>query len=335
MLREGLNSSPLAAPVVPHRSFAYDECATAAARVAILLSTYNGARFLPDQLKSFENQSHPNWIMIASDDGSSDRSIGNLRDFQARRGADLVTIRTGPSRGFVANFLSMACDPAISADFYAFSDQDDIWEADKLSRALGWLQTVPRGTPALYGARTLLIDPEGAYLGRSPLFCRPPTFRNALVQNIAGGNTMVFNEAARRLLMAAGSAVQVPSHDWWLYLLTTAGGGSVFYDRHASVRYRVHEKNLVGANIGTVARWRRLKMLVKGGFRMWTDQNLAALEGVRAQMTEQNRAIFDEFSQARQKVIAGRLLAVRRSGVFRQTVLGSIGLFIGVSLNKI
>ena len=93
------------------------------------------------------------------------------------------------------------------------------------SPGLGWLQTVPRGTPALYGARTLLIDPEGAYLGRSPLFCRPPTFRNALVQNIAGGNTMVFNEAARRLLMAAGSAVQVPSHDWWLYLLTTAGGG--------------------------------------------------------------------------------------------------------------
>ena len=68
---------------------------------------------------------------------------------------------------------------------------------------------------------------------------------------------------------------------------------------------------------------------------MWTDQNLAALEEVRAQMTEQNRAMFDEFSQARQGVIVGRLLAVCRSGVFRQTVLGSIGLFIGVSLNKI
>jgi hypothetical protein len=229
----------------------------------------------------------------------------------------------------------MACNLNIKADFYAFSDQDDIWEADKLSHALAWLQSVPPGTPAVYGSRTLLIDPDGKYIGLSPLFRRPPSFRNALVQNIAGGNTMVFNEAARQLLITAGGVVDVPSHDWWIFLLTTAHGGTVFYDRHCSVRYRRHEKNLVGLNIGMVARFRRARMLVEGRFKRWTDMNLVVLEGFREHMTVQNREIFAEFSQARRKPLVQRLLAVRRSGVYRQTLLGSLGLFIGVLLNKI
>jgi hypothetical protein len=108
--------------------------------------------------------------------------------------------------------------------------------------------------PAVYGSRTSLIDSEGQTIGVSPLFRKPPAFANALVQNIAGGNTMVFNEPARQLLIKAGGAVDVPSHDWWLYLLATAGGGTVHYDTWCSVRYRRHERNLVGLNIGIVPR---------------------------------------------------------------------------------
>jgi glycosyltransferase involved in cell wall biosynthesis len=303
--------------------------------VAIILCTFDGERFLSGQLASYEQQIHKNWALFATDDGSTDASLAILRRFQEKHGAAKVTIQDGPGRGFVANFLSLICQPALKADYYAFSDQDDIWEPDKLTRALAWLATVPAGMPAVYGSRTSLIDSEGQTIGVSPLFRKPPAFANALVQNIAGGNTMVFNEPARQLLIKAGGAVDVPSHDWWLYLLATAGGGTVHYDTWCSVRYRRHERNLVGLNIGIVPRVHRARMLMQGRFKRWTDKNVAALENFRPHMSAASRATFDTFCAARKQGLIGRILGVRRSGVYRQTVLGSIGLVIGTILNKI
>jgi glycosyltransferase involved in cell wall biosynthesis len=305
------------------------------ASVAILLCLFDAGRFLRSQLESFEHQTHRNWLLFASDDGSADEAMMILRAFQREHGCDRITIQNGPGRGFVSNFLSLICQPGVSADYYAFSDQDDVWEDDKLARSLAWLSGIPRGTPAVYGSRTSLIDPDGRKVALSPLFRKPPSFANALVQNIAGGNTMVFNEAARQLFIKAGGVVDVPSHDWWLYLLTTASGGSVHYDPYCSVQYRRHERNLVGWNIGVVARIQRARMLLQGRFKRWTDQNIAALEGFRPNMTAESRLTFDTFCEARKQRLIARVRGVHRSGVYRQTVLGSIGLTIGAILNRI
>ena len=95
--------------------------------VAILLCTFNGARFLPMQLASFEAQDHQDWRLFVSDDGSEDSTLGLAEAFRKKHGADRVFIRKGPQKGFVANFLSLICDPAVNGDYYAFSDQDDVW----------------------------------------------------------------------------------------------------------------------------------------------------------------------------------------------------------------
>ena len=115
-----------------------------------------------------------------------------LAQYVRNWGADRLDVRIGPGKGFVANFLSLACDTAIKADYYGFCDQDDLWDADKLERALAWLDAAPRGMPALYCARTRLIAEDGGDIGFSPFFGKPLTFRNALVQSIAGGNTTWF-----------------------------------------------------------------------------------------------------------------------------------------------
>src|SRR5579872_4006567 len=96
--------------------------------VAILLGTYNGAKFLPQQLRSFDEQDFSGWRLIASDDGSSDATVALLSQFRDQHEPRKVEFRGGPQRGFVANFLSLACDQAITADYYAFADQDDVWE---------------------------------------------------------------------------------------------------------------------------------------------------------------------------------------------------------------
>ena len=82
----------------------------------------------------------------------------------------------------------MVSRPEIQARAYAYADQDDVWDPDKLERARRWLDTVDPAVAALYCSRTRLIDAAGRDAGLSPLFSRPPSFANALAQNIAGGS---------------------------------------------------------------------------------------------------------------------------------------------------
>ncbi|WP_063583734.1 glycosyltransferase family 2 protein [Achromobacter ruhlandii] len=303
--------------------------------VAILLCTYQGEQYLDEQLDSFHAQTHAPWKAWVSDDGSQDGTRRLLATYQEKWGVDKLEIHDGPRKGFAANFLSLICRPEIQAHYYALSDQDDIWHADKLARAVKWLTTIPPGVPALYCTRTELIDEHGTLIGTSRWFSRPPAFANALVQNIAGGNTMVFNDAARQLLMLAGPDVQVVAHDWWIYIVVSACGGSVRYDTQPSLRYRQHSDNLIGSNAGLRATLRRVKMLCEGRLKQWVDANLAALGPIVPKMTPTNRALYERFKSARQRSLLPRTIEILHTGVYHQTRLGDLGLLGSAIFNRI
>jgi hypothetical protein len=241
------------------------------------MGTHNGGRFIDAQLASIARQSHRDWRLVVSDDGSTDATRAILAAFAARVGEGRVMVREGPGRGFAANFLSLAGDREIRADFFAFADQDDLWHEDRLARGLGHIGSLPATRPALAGGRTRLIDETGAPCGLSPEFRLPPSFENALVQSIAGGNTMLFNASAKRLFEAVPD-VAVVAHDWWAYQLVSGAGGTVVYDPEPFVLYRQHADNLIGKNQGMRAQGRRLRLLLAGQMAEWTDTNLAALE---------------------------------------------------------
>jgi glycosyltransferase involved in cell wall biosynthesis len=301
--------------------------------VTILLCTLNGERFLPEQLASLERQTFENWRLIASDDGSSDRTKPILQAFSRSFERGRIEITDGPRRGAPANFLFLAGRKDLTSEYYAFCDQDDVWEADKLARAIGILEQAGPGRPALYGSRTTLIDENGKMTGLSPLFAKTPTFPSALVQNIPGGNTMVFNQRARDLLAFCGADVDIPSHDWWLYQVTSACNGNVHYDAYPSVRYRQHTQNVIGSNIGFAAGMRRLRMLQQGRFRHWADLNVVALTRLRPRMSAENQETFDLFCKARHEPLLQR--ATMFLEVYRQTLLGNLGLAAAVVLGKV
>jgi glycosyltransferase involved in cell wall biosynthesis len=309
-----------------------DRCLTP--KVAILLCTCNGAYFLKEQLDSIEKQDHRNWQVFASDDGSKDDTLEILEVFSIRN-PHRVDVREGPRQGnFVANFRTLTCDRTIDADFFAFCDQDDIWFPDKLTRALKVLTSQNPAKPAVYCGRTLLVGEDGEPRGSSPLFARKPSFRNAVLQSIGGGNTMVFNRAARDLLAKAPHANPV-SHDWWTYQVVTAVGGSCHYDPVPAVAYRQHRGNAMGANVGWMARFLRARMVVQGRFSEWTSQNLEALQSIEPLMTDESRAILKDVEGMRTASLMSRIRHFFRSGVYRQTIYGSIGLMGAVMFRRI
>jgi glycosyltransferase involved in cell wall biosynthesis len=304
-------------------------------KIAVLLCTYNGQNYLAQQLDSFAAQDYPNWQVWASDDGSEDNTLSILEAYRKMWGSNRISILSGPAKGSTANFLSLTCNKNIQADCYAYSDQDDIWENDKLHRAVNWLMTIPKDVPALYCSRTRLVDAVNQELGFSPFFKKRPSFANALAQNIAGGNTMVFNDAACKLLREIGKDIDVVIHDWWVYMVVSGCGGEVCYDDYPSLRYRQHSDNLVGMNSSWFARMIRIRMVLNGNFRIWNDRNIHALQQLRHKFTPENKCIFDQFTSARNSALFYRLTGLVRSGIYRQTLLGNLGLVFAAIFKKI
>jgi len=296
------------------------------ARVAILLSTYNGAAYLSEQLESLISQTVQDWVIHASDDGSNDATLDILFQYQRRLGADRLHIHAGPRQGFAANFLSALKRTKDQADYFAFCDQDDLWEADKLERGLAWADSHPVTIPLLYCSRTRLIDATGQPIGFSPLFRRAPSFANALVQSIAGGNTMLFNAAAAQLLSLTPLQVPIISHDWWSYIIVTGCGGRVHYDEYPAINYRQHGNNLIGSNSSVRDRLIRLQRMLKGTFRHWNDVNLEAVAHFRQHLTHENQRILELFGCARNAPLYRKLSLINQSGVYRQTLPGNLGL---------
>lgn len=297
-------------------------------RVTILLATYNGQRYLAEQLDSIVQQTHKNWDIITSDDGSSDQTLQILKYYN-------IPIVNGPRQGYAANFLSLLTKVNSESDYYAFADQDDVWMDHKLKQALAWLQSLPEEVPALYCGRTQLVDEYLQVIGYSPLFKKKPGFLNALTQNIGGGNTMVFNRTALNLLRQTKSHTDIVSHDWWAYLLISGAGGAVYYDAEPTVCYRQHAANIVGSNTNWLARCSRVRMLLQRRFKRWMDLNSKSLFAVEHLLTPENKRVLEQFEQVRRAWFFSRLIQLKLLGIYRQTTLGQMGLLIGALLNKI
>jgi glycosyltransferase involved in cell wall biosynthesis len=292
--------------------------------VAVLMALHDGAPWLAPQLDSIAAQTGVRWRLHVGDDGSADNGPALVEDFGARYGQGRVRLHPGPRRGAAMNFLSLLPHAGRTVPYAAFADQDDVWLAEKLSRAVARLEALPPDVPALCCGRTIVTDAALRPLGLSPPLRRPPSFRNALVQNVAAGNTVVMNRAALDLAQAAAAeAGAVVMHDWWLYQIVTGAGGTVVFDDKPSVLYRQHGGNLVGANGGWRARARRAALVATGRLGHWNDINVAALPASRHHLTAENRRILSEFAAARSASLPRRLARLGALGLYRQTPGGS------------
>ena len=296
--------------------------------VLVFLGSYNGDRFISAQLDSLTHQTMTCDVVV-SDDGSTDKTRSIVEGFVSA--SNRIKLIEGPKRGFVANFLSALTYPKISSYRYlAFCDQDDIWHPDKLERSVKAIRHLK--SPALFGSATNFIDEKGEFISLSDRRPRRLSFRNALVQSFAGGNTFLINQAAvswlgSLYLRLDASRDEWVSHDWMIYQLMTMAEHPVIYDETPTLLYRQHARNLVGENRSIKAQLRRFFHLCMGRYNCMILKHFRLLNILSDEMTPNQRAVFNETSAF---ILAGffkKFLMAYRQRVFRQSLFETIGMY--------
>ena len=306
-------------------------------RVAILLATYDGARYLGAQLESLAAQRHADWRLVVSDDGSRDATREVVARFADAHPTRDIRLIEGPRQGATANFLSLI-EGVAPGEALAFCDQDDVWRPDRLSRGMAALAAHPAGAPLLHVTRTTICDENLRPLAPAPLYRRPPSFRNALVQACTPGNTMLVNPAGAALMRASARAAaeaEVISHDWWSYQLISGAGGTVIRDPAQTVLYRQHPGNVMGRNDTLAARLARLRGLGGGAYGGWLAANARALQASATLLNPEARAVLDRFAAALAMPGPQAAATFLRLGLYRQTRTGTAALLAAAAAGRL
>lgn len=213
-------------------------------RVCVLMASYNGEKFIREQIDSILRQEGVEVSLVVRDDHSTDSTPEILREYEEAGKISVLRddIHLGAPNGFMK--LLYEADPC---DYYAFADQDDIWLPDKLSRAVNAIRGFDG--PALYCSNQIIYKngtDEGLRFRKAPNY----TLVNSLCGNSLSGCTMVFNRALWEEMRKEGhrpdpDLLNVRMHDVWT-LLSALVLGQVVYDEGSRIRYRIHESNTVG-----------------------------------------------------------------------------------------
>ncbi|SLN15403.1 Glycosyl transferase family 2 [Aquimixticola soesokkakensis] len=319
------------------------ESAPATGPVTILLCTFNGAPYLRQQLDSYVAQTHRDWSLWVSDDGSDDDTRAILSAFQTEmQGRNAVHLVAGPKRGFAANYLSLLAHPDLPRQTTFLSDQDDVWLNTKIARAIAALKTSTG--PAVYGAGSLHVDRNLVELGTSRPPPERPDFRHALCQNAVSGHSATLNakglDLVRRALTPvelarAGTPQGIAFHDWFLYQLFTGTGADVLLDPRAMLLYRQHGGNWIGAHNSLAARLQRIRIVMNSGFGGWMRGQLLALERSRALLTPESAAMVRDLCAAFQRGGTKPLASLLRHGVHRQSATGTFALRLAAATGRL
>jgi len=240
--------------------------------IQVLLSSYNGAPFITAQLASLRAQTAaPRMKVLVRDDGSSDGSVELVRDFEP--GDMAVDVVQGRNVGVRASFLALMKAADDNCRYFFLCDQDDVWDADKVAVAVTALEGfADDDLPALYCGRSVVTHADLMPIGPTDDAPRGPSFRNALVQNIAPGHTMAMNVALLRLARQTMEPDKIMMHDCWLYLLAT-GLGTVIFDSAPHARYRLHGDNDTKYQVNGPRRaLLALRRLLTDDRAQWTSQ---------------------------------------------------------------
>lgn len=299
--------------------------------VAILLSTYNGSNFLAEQLDSLLNQDYPELSIIIRDDSSTDDTREVLQKYVDSN--DNITYYTGPNLQSARSFLELLIHSS-EADYYAFCDQDDVWDRDKISIAVNMLEKIKNSAiPQMYCSALQMVDVSLRPIGVMHQNATA-TVGNALVQSVATGCTMVFNHKVKEMLQEY-MPKSIVMHDLWVFHICMYLG-NVIFDPHPHTQYRQHRGNVVGAQVTLLQRFRTHYRSIKTLSRQHYRENAAKqlLEAYGSRMNIENRKLVSMVANYR-KSIKNRLLFLFSRKIYCDTFRAAFWLRIRIIIGKV
>lgn len=297
--------------------------------IEILLSTWNGEDFISELLESLLKQDvGPRLRILVRDDGSTDSTTKILQSFATRD--NRIHVVLGENVGVRESFHALMNLASPECSLFMFCDQDDIWLPTKVSSAASAMtQMVDLDTPCLYCSRSMIVNERLEQEGLTDYYAKP-SFRQALVQGVAPGHTMMFNRSLLDLAKEHFPTNSVVMHDFWLFLIA-AGLGRVVFDPGWYSLYRMHSGNVLGYSSNPLRRFfTNLVNLFQFDFHIYARQAAAFQEFFGQDLDSDDKAALSGFVD--QGGFLDRLRYVYRFGINYGGKLGSLaGSFLFVA----
>ncbi|HEO0650974.1 TPA: glycosyltransferase family 2 protein [Streptococcus agalactiae] len=234
-------------------------------KVNILMATYNGEKFLAQQIESIQKQTFKEWNLLIRDDASSDKTCDIIRNFTAKDSRiRFINENEHHNLGVIKSFFTLVNYEV--ADFYFFSDQDDVWLPEKLSVSLEAAKHKASDVPLLVYTDLKVVNQELNILQDSMIRAQShhanTTLLPELTENTVTGGTMMINHALAEKWFTPNDILM---HDWFLALLAASLGEIIYLDLPTQL-YRQHDNNVLGARTMD----KRFKILREGPKSIFT-----------------------------------------------------------------
>lgn len=300
--------------------------------VDILLATYNGQAYLPEMLESLSGQTVQDFHLYVRDDGSNDDTPAILEQFRQNHPQKVTVIADNLSIGNARdNFFELL--NYSSAEYIMFADQDDVWDADKIELSLKEIMREESGLPILLHTDLCVVDETLHMLSPSLMQLQRlnqqyRTLNRLIAQNNVTGCTMMMNRALVGLFRNADGILM---HDWWLALIAAAFG-KICYLNRATVKYRQHTANEVGAKDVKSASYFRQKLSNTGGIRESIEktylQAQAFLNAYDDLLTAEQKELLTVFTGLHSCGKWKRMRLLHKYGLYKSGIYRKIGQII-------
>ncbi|HEM3176910.1 TPA: glycosyltransferase family 2 protein [Streptococcus suis] len=285
-------------------------------KVNILMSTYNGQQFLAEQIRSIQEQSYTDWTLFIRDDGSSDNTKEILKDFEHQDSRiHIIDSDKSDNLGVIKSFHKLVNHDR--ADYYFFSDQDDVWLPNKLELSLKEAQNYPADLPLMVYMDLKVVNQDLEIMTESMVKSQSHHANTELVQelteNTVTGGVAMINHTLAEMWQETEDILM---HDWFLALLASAFGNLVFIDQPGEL-YRQHSDNVLGARTLSkrFKKWIRPHILFAVYWDLIKNSQKQARHLLQMPLSQSNRELIEAFVTIMDKPMLERLRILRKYGL--------------------
>lgn len=308
--------------------------------IAIIMATYNGARFLREQIDSVLENTEDSFHLYIFDDNSTDDTPAIITEYAARFPQKIFPkLYTTSAGDACSSFFRALGDVPATYDWYMLCDQDDVWMKDKIAVTLAAMKEQEEktpGLPVLVHTDLRVVDTDLNTIAPSMavyqnISHQRTLLKNILVQNTVTGCTMMMN---RILFSMVGSKPQrCAMHDWWIALIAAAFGVIVYLDR-PTILYRQHGDNSVGAKQAKgmgfyLHKWRTRKT-VKKNYQDTFSQAKELADRFARRLSSSDLSMLRDYASIPQRAKPARWRIICRYKLYKNTPQRTLGQFLSI-----